>query len=71
MDWATQPDPFRRYQGAPLVPLQHPAMTAKPSYEDIFHPGRISVAPVNNTSVSQLLRDSLSLSAWKMAGETQ
>lgn len=71
MDWSTQPDPFRRYQGAPLVPLQHPALKDKPRYEDMFHPGRIPAATVTNASVSQLLRDSLSLSAWKMAGETQ
>jgi len=71
LDWATQPDPFRHYQGAPRLPLEHPALTGKPCYEDMFYPGRIPVAAVNRTSVSQLLRDALSLSAWKQAGEAR
>jgi hypothetical protein len=24
MDWANQPDPFRRYEGSPLIPLPLP-----------------------------------------------
>jgi SagB-type dehydrogenase family enzyme len=58
MDWKTQPDPFRRFDGAPLIQLDladdHP--TSEPTLDRRF--------------VSQLLLNSLGLSAWKQAGDT-
>lgn len=56
LDWATQPDPFRRYPGAPLLPLpQQPAGDAVP-------------APLSFASAGDLLRCALGLTAWKAAG---
>lgn len=68
MDWATQPDPFRRYRGAPLIPLDKVPVTDTPLYDAAFSPGLIPCAPLNFRAVSQLLFDSLALSAWKRAG---
>src|SRR4029077_764781 len=74
LDWANQPDPFRRYQGAPLfaLPLLRPAdAPASPLYEDLYRPGAIASAPLTVASVSRLFEYSLSTSAWKQAGEVR
>jgi SagB-type dehydrogenase family enzyme len=69
MDWANQPNPFRRYEGVPLIALEKISPTDAPLYDDAFAPGRIQPAPVNLRSISQLFFDSLALSAWKSIGE--
>ena len=71
LDWATQPNPFRRYEGAPLIPLEKFLPTAEPLYDNAFVPGQISPVPVNLQSISQLFYDSLAISAWKSTGETR
>jgi len=68
LDWATQPDPFRRFDDAPKLPLADPPLTAEPLYDALFTPGRIAPRSVNLEAVSRLFRDSLALSAWKEAG---
>lgn len=70
MDWATQPDPFRRYIGAQLIPLEKIPPTDEPIYDDAFVQDRISTVPINLRSISQLFFDSLALSAWKSIGTT-
>ena len=67
MDWATQPDPFRRFAGAPLLPLDLVPAGDEPRYEPAFVQGNIPPAPLGRRSVSHLLQDSLALSAWKEA----
>jgi SagB-type dehydrogenase family enzyme len=69
LDWATQPDPFRRYVGAELLPLAQIPSGNSPPYESAFSPGHLSPAPLDRRSVSQLLFDSLAISAWKRAGD--
>jgi SagB-type dehydrogenase family enzyme len=68
IDWTTQPDPFRRFVGAPLLDLDLMPVGEQPRYEPAFFPGRIPPEPLGRRSVSQLFRDSLALSAWKQAG---
>ena len=69
LDWATQPDPFRRYEGAHLIRLETVAPTDEPGYDAIFTPATMpSAATVNVHSISQLFYDSLALSAWKSTG---
>jgi SagB-type dehydrogenase family enzyme len=70
LDWATQPDPFRRYRGASVLPLEQVPPGVMPHYEDAFYAGRIDPQPLDRRSLSQLLFDSLALSAWKRAGDT-
>jgi SagB-type dehydrogenase family enzyme len=68
MDWATQPDPFRRFAGAPVMPLDFVPFGPQPSYDDVLAGGRVPPSPVDRTSISQLFQDALALSAWKQAG---
>jgi SagB-type dehydrogenase family enzyme len=66
LDWETQPDPFRRYEGAPLMRLDLPrGDSTGPSYEQLHHPGAIPPRPLDARGVSSFLFHSLALSAWK------
>jgi len=67
MDWATQPDPFRRFEGAPALPLDLVPVGPEPGYEAALA-GRVAPAPLDRRSISQLFQDALGLSAWKQAG---
>jgi len=74
MDWANQPDPFRRYEGAPLFTL--PLLTAEndpvsPSYESLHSQETLPPQPVNFNSLSRFFEYSLSLTAWKEYGGNQ
>jgi SagB-type dehydrogenase family enzyme len=68
MDWATQPDPFRRFAGSPVVPLELIPVSGEPRYEPAFSIGRLTPTPLRRASISQLFQDALGLSAWKQAG---
>ena len=68
LDWANQPDPYRRYVNAPrqLLPLCAP--DGQPRYPDLFAPPDASAPPaaaVDAASIGRLFQDSLALSAWK------
>lgn len=69
LDWATQPDPFRRFAGAPELPLVLPDSDAGPDYGEALVEGRVPAAELDATSISRLLFDSLAISAWKQAAE--
>ena len=74
LDWANQPDPFRRYAGAALtrLPILGPEEEpVSPAYESLYAPGAVPGAPVNLRSLSRLLEYALALSAWKQAGGTR
>ena len=71
LDWANQPDPFRRYAGAPLTALPLLAADVSPAYDDLFTPGAVRAAPLTLGTLSRLLEHSLALSAWKQAGATR
>jgi SagB-type dehydrogenase family enzyme len=71
LDWATQPDPFRRYHGAPLIELEHPPPDEGPLFETALEGGGVPPAPLNRHSLARLFFDSLALSAWKQAGEAR
>ncbi|MDA0739443.1 MAG: SagB/ThcOx family dehydrogenase [Nitrospirae bacterium] len=71
MDWANQPDPFRRYEGAPLIKL--PLLTAEdpptsPSYDSLYSQETIPTQPLNIHSLSRFFEYSLSITAWKEYG---
>ncbi|WP_235981340.1 nitroreductase family protein [Aquipseudomonas ullengensis] len=68
LDWATQPAAFRRYEGARLIELWHRPQEESPSYDSAFAGPAATPAPLNRASLSQVLYDSLALSAWKESG---
>ena len=65
MDWATQPDPFRRYAGAPLIQLPLPESGRTMPYGQLYIAGSVEPAPLSIESISLFFRYSLSLTAWK------
>jgi SagB-type dehydrogenase family enzyme len=69
LDWATQPDPFRRYRGAPVLSLPKPSPTGGPSYDEVLCGGALRPRPPDLQTVSALLFDSMALSAWKRSGQ--
>jgi len=74
LDWANQPDPFRRYRGAALVrlPVLGPdEEPLSPPYDRLFVPGAVPGAPVTIRTISRLFEYALALSAWKQAGGTR
>ena len=71
MDWATQPDPFRRYDGAALVRLPLPKEGRELPYWQLYVAQSVKPAPVDIDSISILFRYALSLTAWKSAQGTR
>ena len=74
LDWANQPDPFRRFEGAPLIAL--PLLTpdeepVSPAYDAIYQPGAVACQPVTVHTLSRFFEFALALSAWKKAGESE
>jgi SagB-type dehydrogenase family enzyme len=65
LDWATQPDPFRRYEGAPLVRLPLPKAGLLLPYWELYVPGAVAPQPLSMGSLSTFFRYALSLTAWK------
>ena len=70
MDWATQPNPFRRYEGAPLISLDHIPVGLEPLYDTALVAGHVPPQPFTHRQISQFFSDSLALSAWKQAGDS-
>ena len=74
LDWANQPDPFRRYAGAALarLPILGPdEEPLSPPYDRLFFPGAVPSAPVTIRTISRLFEYALALSAWKQADGTR
>ena len=65
LDWAKQPDPFRRYDGSPLVSLPMPAEGRGLPFWKLYARDSVTPAPLSVESVSLFLRYALSLTAWK------
>lgn len=66
LDWDTQPNPFRTFDGAERIDLPLSASgLAFASYRDLYYPGRVVPVPLNIDSVGALLELALGLSAWK------
>ncbi len=70
LDWASQPDPFRRYEGAPMMALplpgaDGPLQCRSLPYWQLYAAGEIPPAPLSVASISLFFRYALSLTAWK------
>jgi SagB-type dehydrogenase family enzyme len=77
LDWASQPNPFRRFVGAPSFPLfpsRGVAGTAylppQVAYDQLFD-GSSRSQPVIAEAIGDVLRHALGLSAWKQFRESR
>ncbi|MFT5052729.1 MAG: SagB-type dehydrogenase family enzyme, partial [Chlamydiales bacterium] len=71
LDWDNQPDPFRRWEGAQLLSLDVVPPTEQPGYFEALEEGGVAPASLGRQLISQLLYDSLALSAWKQVGDVR
>ena len=65
LDWATQPDPFRRYAGAPLYLFPFSETDDSPDYGLLYQPEGVPPRPLDTHSLSAFFQHALGLSAWK------
>jgi len=73
LDWATQPDPFRRYDGARLVELVRTSARPDTAYDDLYGAAaaQAHAHAIDQQSIGTFLRFSLGLSAWKQHGASR
>jgi SagB-type dehydrogenase family enzyme len=71
LDWDTQPNPFRRFEGAPRIRLDEVPVKPEPTYAALFQEPPLPPRGLDRSSLSQLFYDSLALSAWKEFGENR
>ncbi|MBF0136792.1 MAG: SagB/ThcOx family dehydrogenase [Magnetococcus sp. DMHC-1] len=65
VDWETQPDPFRRHAGSPVVPLPLLADALQTPFADVYRPAQVNPLPFDAAHVALLFELSLGLAAWK------
>jgi SagB-type dehydrogenase family enzyme len=70
LDWATQPDPFRRYAGAPVLPLSRLVIAGQRPYAALYDLDGVP-CPFDDRAIAEFLRCSMGLSAWKQYRETR
>ncbi|MDF1484083.1 nitroreductase family protein [Ramlibacter sp. H39-3-26] len=68
LDWDAQPDPFRRFAGAPATLLPLPGDGDDTPWSRIFAPGAVAPRWPSRDSVGLLFELSFALSAWKQSG---
>ncbi|MCD6339956.1 MAG: hypothetical protein J7M29_11330, partial [Verrucomicrobia bacterium] len=70
LDWSSQPDPFRSYEGAPTVPLprRFDESLPNPGYHAALSSPLPPPQPLNAVSLGAFFYHSLALSAWKGQG---
>lgn len=71
LDWASQPDPFRSYAGAPLTRLPLVEGELPPTHDALHDAGAIAPHAVDLAGIATLLELSLGLSAWKEHGSSR
>lgn len=67
LDWASQPDPFRTFSGAPRLELPLSAGPDTP-YASLHMPQAIAAQAIGRDSVAALLQFAFGISAWKSYG---
>jgi SagB-type dehydrogenase family enzyme len=65
LDWDSQPDPFRRYDGAPELELTLLAGDQPVCWDDLFGGAGVPAQAMTADDIACLLQLSLGLSAWK------
>ena len=70
LDWATQPDPFRRYGRAAVRELPRSPFAGTIPYSALYSHD-IPPQPITEHSIGEFLRCSMGLSAWKQYGASR
>ncbi|MBI3411257.1 MAG: SagB/ThcOx family dehydrogenase [Planctomycetes bacterium] len=65
LDWASQPDPFRTFEGAMRIELPLAADGVATPYADLYIPSAVPARPLDLGSIAILFELALGLSAWK------
>ena len=68
LDWANQPDPFRRFAGAPQTELPLRADALATPFESVRRGERPAAYPLERDALAILFELVLGLSAWKQQG---
>jgi len=68
LDWANEPAPFRRYEGATFLPLSLSEDDPEGDYRDLYERGNNTFRPFSLNNISLFFGLSLGLSAWKSYG---
>ncbi|MEN8149286.1 MAG: SagB/ThcOx family dehydrogenase [Planctomycetota bacterium] len=71
LDWATQPEPFRRFEGARLVALPRDFETEPVDFDELYSATGRAPAELAIETISDFLFHSLAISAWKAMGEVK
>lgn len=69
LDWADQPDPFRRFEGCERFQLPLPKNVPSPTYYEFQNPALIPSQPFNLNNLGLMMALSFGLSAWKQYGD--
>jgi SagB-type dehydrogenase family enzyme len=70
LDWANEPDPFRRYEGASLYRLPLSEKDPEAGYSGLYRRDINKIYSFSLKSIAAFLELSLGLSAWKSYGDT-
>ena len=65
LDWASQPDPFRTFEGAIRLELPLAADSLTTPFADLYTPVAVPVRPLELKNIAILFELALGLSAWK------
>jgi len=71
MDWANQPDPFRRFEGSDLFFLPPIINDTTPAYASVFSGEPIPSVAFDIEFLSKLFEMSMGITAWKQAGDSR
>ena len=65
LDWANQPEPFRTWEGVPVVELPMAADDVTASWGDLHRPGTVAPRALDRRSLGAFLELTLGITAWK------
>lgn len=68
LDWTSQPNPFRKFSGAPVFELPLSAETLETPFSSVYQSGTVNPQPLSIESIGALLQLSMGISAWKEYG---
>ena len=71
LDWASQPHPFRYYEGSLQTQLDLNRTPRPLAYDQLYEDNPLRPKPVDLDSLADFFRYSLALSAWKQSGSSR